>query len=104
MTVARVPPPFVVQQQGLPEQLSQTGLAATVDALRKTPLSNGLDVASVKLKAAAPTPVAHGLGRKPLGWMVTDLGVIAVVYRTDWDAKNITLATSNDCTVNLRVW
>jgi hypothetical protein len=51
--------------------------------------------------AATDTPVAHGLGRRPEGWIVSDIETAATVRRVSWDERFVTLRASASCVVDL---
>lgn len=102
----RIAPPSTVQQKGVEEQLSQTGLLTSVAQLAKLPITNGLVLSGVVLKAGVTTTVFHGLGRKPLGWFVTDdCGPnAAIIRRSAWDSRGMDLTALADCTVAMWVY
>jgi hypothetical protein len=64
-----------------------------------------VDVDTTALTGAADTVLSHKLGRKPVGWRVTDIDAAATVYRSAaFDALTLTLHASSACNVKLRVW
>jgi hypothetical protein len=64
-----------------------------------------VDVNTTALTGGANTQVAHKLGRKPVGWRITDIDAAATVYRAAaFDSSFLTLHASANCNVKLRVW
>lgn len=102
----RIAPPTTVQQKGVEEQLSQVGIQTSLAQVARLPIANGQIVANVVLKAGVTTTVFHGLGRKPLGWFVTDdYGPnAAIIRRSAWDSRGMDLTALGDCTVSLWVY
>jgi len=79
------------------DQVQQNVLAA-FGPLTKIEILQGRQINAVDLTTTAVN-VAHGLGRQPLGYIVTDLNKNAVVFRTDWDANFISLQSSATGTI-----
>lgn len=46
--------------------------------------------------------VAHGLGRRPRGWLIVDQDASATIWRTEWDDKFIGFDAS--ATVLVKIW
>ena len=65
-------------------------------------------VAQAGVALTGTTKVSHKLklpaGSTPIGWRLTDVTASAIIYRSAWDDKTITLVTSATCTVGLEVW
>lgn len=83
------------------EQVQQNVLSA-FGPLTKIAILQGRQIDAVALTTTAVN-VAHGLGRQPLGYIVTDLNKNATVFRTDWDANFISLQSSATDTV-VSIW
>ena len=100
----RPPNPTTVQQKGVEEQLSQTGLQQSAQATSKVPLMSGFALTGVKL-AAGDNTVYHRLSRKPVGWFVTDSTVAAAApFRKSWDEKALVLTAAVDGVVDIWVY
>jgi hypothetical protein len=55
--------------------------------------------------ALASVRVPHKLGRKPVGWFVTDVtDDVPLLYREQWDASFILFNSTNACSVTLWVF
>jgi hypothetical protein len=52
--------------------------------------------------ATTDTKVAHGMGKIPSGWMLTDKTANAVVWRVAWDDEFVTFRASAAVTVSVR--
>lgn len=62
---------------------------------------------SLTFEVTGPTDlkVAHGLGRTPVGWLITDItGGEPTMYRDAWDTTHITFVCPVSCRVVLWVW
>lgn len=64
----------------------------------------GVTKTGVTLTAGVPVAIAHGLGRTPTGWFLVDQPTNSVVWRTAWDATNLTLDCTVNCTVALYIY
>ncbi len=78
-------------QDGIIEFARKVARFAPIDSVR---------VVQVVL-AASETPVAHGLARRPEGWIVSDIDTDATVRRVSWDERHVTLRASASCVVDL---
>ncbi len=62
---------------------------------------------SIEIDASSSKKVQHGLGRYPVGWIVTDFVADAAINRylrrTAWDAQSITLANDAATAITLKV-
>jgi hypothetical protein len=76
------------------------------DAFRKVGLCALVDGALLQniVLVGGSTAVAHGLQRQPLGWIIVDRSASVTVYRTAWDALNLTLQSSGAATVSIWVF
>ena len=50
------------------------------------------------------TPINHGLGRQPIGWLIADLDDAALIYRDSWDASKLYIYSSTACSAKFWVW
>lgn len=50
------------------------------------------------------TAIAHGLGRRPMGWFVVDTNAAADLHRTAWDDRTLTIISSVSATVSIWVF
>ncbi len=62
-------------------------------------LNNSVKTATI---LATGTKIAHGLGRVPVGWELTDKTANADVWRTSWDSKFAFFTSSATVTVSIR--
>lgn len=83
-------------------QLMQTGWASQLNPLLANPLVNGVFVKSQPLTMGA-TVVNHRLGRKPQGWMITDINGAATVYRSKPFTELVLVLTSS-AAVTVDIW
>lgn len=65
--------------------------------------ASGRNVKDVAIGTTA-TQIAHGLGRTPRGWWITDASVGATVYKTAADSRTITLIASSAGTFSVWVF
>lgn len=66
-------------------------------------IMDGRLLEGVSLSTTA-SAVAHGLGRRPRGWLVVDNDSGVTVYRTEWDSRTMTLTASATCTASIWVF
>ena len=94
MQIDRVEDPKV--QRGL-EEARDTARAIQAQTI------GGSDV-EVRFAAAANTTFPHPLGRRPVGWFVTDAtGGTPMLSRVAWDAREITLYHAGGFIVTCRL-
>lgn len=86
------------------EKLSrfQGNVQDALQQVTKSPLLDGNLVEGISLVSGSDNLVAHKLGRVPRLWFVVDKNANAVVWRTNWDNKLITLKC--DSNVNVTLW
>jgi hypothetical protein len=85
-------------------QLLQTNWKSQIDPLLKDPTNNGIILTGVKLLNGINV-INHKLGRRQLGWMVTDIDAGTTVYRSaPLNDKTLTLTSGADCTISLMVF
>ena len=86
-------------------ELFQNNIKDFVKVLEDNPLLDGTLIEDVEFGGAVTVNIAHKLGRKPRGWILTDLTVGArIVIRDDWDDKFLTLTSNGACTISLWVF
>lgn len=82
----------------------QAELQRALNPVLTCPLLNGVPVGPVALASGVPKEVNHGLGRLPLGYLITGLNANVVVWSPAATKMTITLTSSADCTVSLWVF
>lgn len=84
----------------------EDNVANAVGPVLRQPILGGVLVKSVALKAAGPTAVNHGLGRKYQGWWLVDNNADCRIWSgiSVFPDKQLTLYTSGDTTVSLWVF
>ena len=89
-------------------ELLQQNVKKFAKVLEGNPLLDGVFLEDIDLLAGpAITTINHKLGRKPRGWILTDVtsAVAApLIYRISWDDKTIELMASLVCNVSLWVF
>jgi hypothetical protein len=75
-----------------------------VETLKAVPLNGGTLLTKIVLIATTPKAIAHGLGRVPTGWTLTDNIANAVIWRTAWTAQTITLESTANTTISVWVF
>lgn len=68
----------------------QAPTRAIVQSIRANPFSDGVFVTH-EFSGAVIDKIPHGLGRVPIGWLVTDANAYWAIARTAWDKNTITL-------------
>lgn len=87
--------------QKLPLDLMTTQWASQLDPIIKNKLINGILLQNVPL-ISGNTVVNHKLGRKQVGYIITDINAAAVLYRSaDLNDLTLTLNSSAACAVSL---
>jgi hypothetical protein len=92
-----------IQGGGDTFQRLQDNVQNALTPLLKLPISDGVLITGIMLKAGQPNKISHTLSRQPRLWILADQSANANVWRTGWDALLLTLQTSADCTVALWV-
>lgn len=86
------------------EDLWQTQWKSLIDPVLANTLVNGLQLSNLDLKNGA-NAINHKLGRKPLGWIITDTDAAIIPFRSQpWNDKILTLTVGADATVSLWVY
>lgn len=98
-----------VQPRGLGPQLQQVleSIVTSVRQVLRVPLLDGRLIKGVVLPPAASTKVTHGLGRRPLGWLVistTGTGVITEPSQGTRTDQTLVLYSVSAATVDLWVF
>lgn len=84
--------------------LMQTRWSAILNPILSNPLIQGNLLEKVVLAIGA-TVISHKLGRKPQGWIITDINASATVYRSAaFNDLTLTLTSSAVATVNLYIF
>lgn len=85
-------------------QLMQTKWASELNPLLAKPLNKSLILKDVVLINGVNT-INHLLGRKPQGWIITDVDAVASIFRSQpFNDLTLTLTTNADCIVTLMVY
>lgn len=79
------------------------GIQSIRDLNYLSPLIDGTLLKGIVLNAGAAVQVPHGLSRQPLGWLVADATTSAVIFRTAWDGRTISLKASAG-TPTISIW
>lgn len=85
-------------------QLMQNKWGSLLNPLLSKAILNGEVVSSVEL-AVGNTVVNHRLGRKPQGWMITDIDAASTIYRSAaFSELTLTLNSSAAATADIYVF
>ena len=85
-------------------QLMQTKWASILNPLLKNGLVDGIQLIGIDL-INGETTFNHLLGRKPQGWILTDINAGTSVYRSKpFNDKTLSLTAGANCTVSLWVY
>jgi len=92
----------------VPEDRARDDLASSLSALVRTDFMrsflSGVHVQDIAL-AVGSQSVVHGLGRQPIGYLVTwSEGAAPSFYLTDSNTKRLTLSSTSSSTVDLWVF
>ncbi len=88
-------------------ELFQQNVKNFVKRLEDNPLLDGVLIENIVFSGAVTVNQAHKLGRKPRGWIITDLtgGLVDVARNVgDFDDKFLSLAASAACVVSVWVF
>ena len=88
-------------------ELFQQNVKNFVKRLEDNPLLDGVLIEGVEFTGAVTVNIPHRLGRKPRGWIITDLtgGLVDVARNVgDFDDKFLSLAASAACVVSVWVF
>lgn len=93
-----------LQTQDLTIQLMQTRWKALLDPLLSSQLLDGLLLTNLSLAIGA-NRINHLLGRRQIGWFLTDIAGPAQIYRSaPFDDKTLELTTNASVDINLWVF
>lgn len=90
--MARIQPPQRVHGERV-IQLVQDSIHRVLRDVCQHEQLTGVMVRGVTL-TTTPQTIAHGLGRQPIGWSLSDKQDAGDVYRTAWDERSISLRTA----------
>lgn len=84
-------------------QLMQYSWKAAITPVLNSPINQGILLSNIQLTAGSNT-INHLLGRKMVGWILTDKDGNATIYRSEpLNNKTLTLTTDIDCMISLWV-
>jgi hypothetical protein len=90
----------------LPQKLSldmmQTKWATELNPVISNTLVNGLLLSNITITTGANV-INHLLGRKQIGWFITDINASAQIYRSQ-DLNNLTLTLTSDADCVASLW
>lgn len=102
--MAKIQPPRRVQTTDRQLNEIQDAIAQPLRQVLDVDLLSGRSSVAVVL-TTTPQPIRHGLGRRPVGWMLTDKQGPGDAYRTEWDERTITLRVASGTLVgDLWIW
>jgi hypothetical protein len=82
----------------------QTQWASSINPLLSNPLSSGVFVKQVSVVSGSNS-INHKLGRKPLGWFVTNINAAITLYMTgSFDPLFLRLTASGSAAIDLYVF
>lgn len=86
-------------------QLMQSKWASILNPVLDIPLNNRPSVLKDVVLATGNNVINHRLGRKPIGWIVTDVDANVGIYRSaEFNDLTLTLNSSGAATVSLLVF
>lgn len=87
--------------QKLPYDMHQTAWAQQLDPIIRNQLLQGILIQNISLKTGVNV-INHKLGRKQIGYIITDIDSAAVIYRSQpLNALTLTLTSDADATISL---
>ena len=81
----------------------QDQILAALNPVVRSTLLNYNEVKNIAITTAG-LAIEHGLGRQPLGWVVTDIDANATVWKTAWDERFLTLDASGTANISILVY
>jgi hypothetical protein len=88
----------------LQPDMQTTKWKSIIDPLLKNPTNNISLLTNIKLQVGNNI-INHKLGKKPQGWIITDINGKATIYRSaDFNDKILTLNSSAVVTISLGVF
>lgn len=84
----------------------QSSLKSVLDVVTDVQILDGTQLTNVSVKTGQSNFINHGLGRSPLGWIVTRKKSAADVWdaQDDNKSKDRTLDLRSDADVTLDIW
>lgn len=87
--------------QKLPYDMHQTAWAQQLDPIIRNQLLQGILIQNISLKTGVNV-INHKLGRKQIGYIITDIDSAAIIYRSQpLNALTLTLTSDADATISL---
>lgn len=81
----------------------QTNTANTLNILIKVPMNDGT-LLEDQVITTSDTPLNHGLGRRPVGYLIVTKNAAEDVYQTAMTENFLTLKATGSVTVNVWVF
>lgn len=88
--------------QRLPYDQMQVRWASELDPILKNQLIQGNLISNISLINGVNT-INHLLGRKQVGYIITDIDGAATIYRSA-SLNNLTLTLTSNAAVNVSIW
>jgi hypothetical protein len=88
--------------QKLPYDMHQTAWAQQLDPIIKNQLLQGILLQNISIRAGVNV-INHKLGRKQIGYIITDINSPATLYRSA-DLNALTLTLTSDTDSNISIW
>jgi hypothetical protein len=82
----------------------QENVDAVFKQLRLNPLADALIIPNVVFSGTTPKIINHMLDRQPVGWFIIDRTDDALIHRTAWSPKTLTLVSTATTTVSIMVF
>lgn len=102
--MAKIQPPIRVQTGDRLLNAVQDAILLPLRQVLDFEELKGASLVSLTL-TTTPSTISHGLGRRPIGWRVTDKTTSGDVYRTAWDERTISLrSAAGSVTCDVWVW
>jgi len=93
-----------IQSESREFSMLQTQWSQMINPVLSLPQNSGVMLKAVELFTGTNI-INHRLGRKPQGWMITDINGPATIYRSfPFNDLTLTLNSSANATVNLYVF
>lgn len=94
----------IFQSDSQPLQLMQTRWASELNPFLKLPISSPSLLSNISIVSGVNV-INHRLGRKPQGWIVSDINAAVTLFRSaDFNDLTLTLTSSGAATVALMVY
>ena len=90
--------------QKMPWELAQTKWASALDPVLRNLLIQGVLISNVNIKTGVNV-INTLLGRKQIGYIITDINAAAMIYRSaPLNNLTLTLTSDADCVISLWVY